>query len=393
MSSFLATAGTIAVAAGGSFCGMDHDDRLRFYALAIGDNGTGKETAISGPDDIISAVVHHGRSMGNFYADCLLPRVIAPSASPEGLEDRLKQNPDLIVTWDEIAQDLKDMEAGKIAHKAGFLNRATLIFSKAHKVYHTRDKAKEAGETITAPSVTIVGATVEEKFADAITSDYITDGRGARILMFPVNGYCQPLRRRASTLNLPPDAINAIIKIAQRGAEIAPGDRNRNPHRITYTNEADDLFFAVSEEQDSKPPGSVERALASRMAVNAKAFACIRALVNNPEKPMVTLEIAQWAIWLVRYSDLYKLRLVGERVSFGEHDKAQASVLERLRKQHEKTPGKWVSRKALTNDSRPMRRLKGFERDSILKELEKNGQIEARESDKSWVYRLVIEEN
>ena len=136
------------------------------------------------------------------------------------------------------------------------------------------------------------------------------------------------------------------------------------------------MLFATAAEADKLPTGSLQKALQNRLPPSAKALACIRALVNDPKNPQVTEDIADWAIWMVRYSNHYKMRLVGEKVSHGSSDKARQAVLARLKKAGlgaEDGLYVWVPRYKLTNGVYAMCNLKNYEREAVLTGLEKTG--------------------
>lgn len=348
LTAFIGTTSFLMTVAGGFYQGMDKDDRLRLNFIVTGSSGSGKESAETGGGKLAQALINQTRNAPEpeRIPHWIANRFVRPAGSPEGLEDNLLIEADLMVQWGEISQHLKDIANDKSHHRAGYLNLLVDLYAKADSPYMTRALANKPGEMIYAPHPMFVATSTEEKLADVISHDFLTDGTGARLLMFNADPYKEPNRRRAGDLKIPGEVVSAVVLIVGNAMSRKPEERVNNALPIPFDDAADDLFFSFSQKADALPNGSLESALMNRRAVQAKSIAMARGLLVGG----VTLEIAEWAAYIVEFSDFYKMDLAKNHVSHGPADKARLKVVECLKDAGQASDGtfKWVPRRDLT---------------------------------------------
>lgn len=396
MSAMIATimGGTACI--GGNYCGLDKDDRARGYIIATGESGCGKESAEKDGEKLIERAME--LSMVSKVPSEHVPvfmrtRCAALPGSAEGLQDRLAATPDLVITVGEIAEHLRAINSGRAMHKAGTLNELVNIYSKANAYFQTRPLASKEGATVAAPTVSLVATSTEEKLATVLSEDFLKDGTGARFLMFSVERFAEPLRRRQNELNLPAQLIRNIARLANNGTNVSPDRRVLAPMQIKWDDQVADLFHTVALSGDQHPTGSLSRALLNRTPVHAKWLAMVRAALNGTD---VTMRIAQWAIDVVMFSNDYKLYLTGNKISYGEGDMAAQKILEKLKSAVDRATGlpRWVSRRELSQLAQVRKVTDGGDRrlDDILSAMVKTLVIEeilqTPTQGKGWPKRL-----
>lgn len=381
---------------GGNYCGLDKDDRARGYIIATGESGCGKESAEKDGEKLIErsiAVSRLSSVPSDHVSKELRKRYAALPGSAEGLQDRLVSTPDLVISVGEIAEHLRAINTGKALHKAGSLNELVNVYSKANAYYQTRPLSGKEGMLIAAPNVSLVATSTEDKLATVLSEDFLKDGTGARFLMFSVEAYAEPLRKRQRELVLPAQLVRNIARLTNNGHSSDVDSRVEAPMQIMWDDGVAELFHQVALEGDLYPTGSLQRALLNRTPVHAKWLAMVRAALNGTH---VTLHIAKWAVWLAKYSNAYKIRLTGTKLSYGEGDAASQYIMEKLRGAGTDEFGnfKWMERRSLSQLAQVRRFVDGGDRklDDILTSLVKALAIEElvqpRKDGKGWPKRL-----
>ena len=368
---------------GGHYAGLDKDDRARGYILAIGESGSGKESAEKGAEKIIDKCI--ALTMNNPADVARVPvdlrnRFANLPGSAEGLQDRLLVTPDLVISVGEIAEHFRSIETGRAMHKAGTLNELLNVYSKADTYYQTRSLSKDEGATIAAPCVSLVATSTEDKLVEVLSEEFLKEGGGARFTMLSVDAYEEPVRKRSVELQLPQALLATVGKLTNAYFNRGPDARVSTPLRILWGDDVTDIFYSLAMQADKSPKGSLERALLNRSAIQAKWLSMVRAALNGTN---VTAHIARWAVGVVEYSNAYKLHLVANRITTGEGDRVVRDIMDKLATAGTDIGGfpKWVERKHIANMRSARTLVDGSDRklEDILEGLLKNLRIEKLE--------------
>jgi hypothetical protein len=359
MTAFIAALGTISFLGGGKISGASKKDRLRIYALGVGETSCGKGTIVEAPSEIATAVMASGSS-GNDPTR----NIFGSFASPEGLEDALVLSPDLLFTWDEFGKALVEANADNGSRLAQLLKYLLEIWPIPHQIKHQRPRADRIGAQIWAPHPVVIGASTENRLAEGINLDFINDGLAARFLMWPVTAYRAELPKRAPDMEIPEQVLSNLTTIWNTQGDYTMDSlkcRVENPFRITWDDEVADYFHSISFAHKKLPAGSLQSALSGRKIINVKAIAMSRALINNPAEPVVSIEHAKWANRLVDQSIFYQYRLFREKAFSSPTDAAEKAVLARLKR----SAGRYIKAKVLC-DLSTMRKLNPAMRWSVI---------------------------
>ena len=111
------------------------------------------------------------------------------------------------------------------------------------------------------------------------------------------------------------------------------------PFRVMFGEGVEDYFHEKALEVDNMQD-SMSKTMRNRTVVNAKKKAMIRAVINNPKSPVITMEYATWAYGLAEYFDDYKVKVFRDCVFESPLDKAIQIAVRKIKD----GKGKWVRR-------------------------------------------------
>ncbi|MCK9234947.1 MAG: hypothetical protein M0P09_01370 [Acholeplasmataceae bacterium] len=300
---------------------------LNQYVVLTAKTGTGKEQVSKGIDALFSAAAHQCPNAFDFQG----PAVIA---SGQALLRMLPDKPCFVSVWGEFGLTLQAMTKAKPGDAQHTLKRVLLdIYNKSGitsvlkpSVY--ADKEKNTG-IVQAPNLTFIGESTPEEFYRALDEDSIMDGFIPRLMLIEYKGdrptlnenagFAPPealIRKLADLLNMATmhgvqGAVKAIgVKQDAEGAKLLRG----------FNDDIDHMFHGM-------PDGPLRQIL-NRAHLKALKLAGLLAVGVNYYEPVVTKELAQWAINFVKtevdaMASKFRSGEVGENLNSGENRGAE----------------------------------------------------------------------
>lgn len=269
---------------------------LNQYIVLLAKTGTGKEAIGQGIDRMFSAARKYSPQADVFQGP-------AAFASGQSLARILPEKPCFVSTLGEFGLLLQGMTKAKPGEPAHTLKRALLdIYNKSGvnswlkpTVYSDREKNTAL---VQAPNVTFVGESTPHEFYKALDESAIMDGFIPRLMLLEYKGDRPPLNPQAG--HAPSDML--IRKVAEF-INTALGAAS-NPEGITVTNVIQDPAAAralsnFNDEIDQMFHGMEDgpnRQILNRVHLKAIKLAGLLAVGCNWHEPVVTEELARWAI-------------------------------------------------------------------------------------------------
>ena len=265
--------------------------RGNLFGTGICETGGGKEHVIRAAEMIATAAG---------------AKVIAKPASGEGLEDELVGDfCNVFVSVDEAGFTFAPPE--KLPPYQLSLKRIMLqLFSRSGGTYRGRPKSGEPGRSILHPCVSILGFTTVEVLARNLTAIDIASGELPRhMLVFGRDNVRQ--RRILERMAIPASTMKQakLIKEAfQIDNNDAAAGKARHLIEVKIGSEAQAALDGVMDFYNDAPRlGTFTKALYSRSYEKVEHVAMILAVWRNPLAPAITVEMINWALAFVNYSD------------------------------------------------------------------------------------------
>ena len=279
---------------------------LNQYLLVLAKTGSGKEGAATGIDAMVSAVRPQVPMIDEF---------IGPGAfaSGQALIRVLDKNPCFVSILGEFGLTLQAMCSPNANGAQVMLKKVLLdIYAKSgwskmlrSSVYSDSEKNTKA---IQAPNVTIFGESNPEKFYEGLDAGIIAEGLLPRFSIFEYTG-----PRPNSNPNAfapPPDGLvryfgglAAVAMQAQQNRVCSPVQLDRQALPL-LGNGGD--FDCYATDEINRSNGDVQMQLWNRAHLKALKLAALVAVGANPYQPIVSREITDWSIGVVR-NDISKL--------------------------------------------------------------------------------------
>lgn len=371
---------TIAYIAGGNY-ESNTGDRLNVQQVAVGESGTGKDPLISTTPEIISQCFKYDKKL----MSTLLRGVIDEAGSQEGLDGRIRSlghKHDLIFVKDEIGELMQQAASGNVA-KMGLFSYILKMYTKSNGVSNERALAKKKGEedseVLYAPHFIVSAATTPSLILDGLSANFVSTGLMSRLMLFNADAYSDKRLRKIKKLKISKnikDKFKQMLdtkKMVEGDMYNMPSARLYNPKKVEFSEEIIEYCYKESCKDDERK-GEL-KAIWNRRIPNAKKYAMIEAIAENPEEPVVTMEIMKRSMRFVENSCQYTIDLFSSSV--GEHieDIAMKDIVRILEKYKE--TGKYVSRRIMTN-SRKYKKLSNNQREATINGMIKDGIIEEK---------------
>lgn len=296
---------------------------LNQYVILIGTTGIGKESAGNGMDLLCQAasaqvpMVSMYRGPSNFSSGpaiyrCLDKQPCFMAALGEiGLTMQGWCSPSANETKRDIRRVLLDVYS-----KSGFSN---VLRENAYS-----DTAKNTG-VIQAPALTMLGDATPESFYQGLTVSHIAEGLIPRFLV--IESEALRMHRNPNAFCLPPQDL--VDEFAQF-VSVAVATQQHNtvcPVRVdTLAQAMLDGFDREATDRINHAAGDVVKQLWNRAHLKALKLAALIAAGCAPHAPVITQEIALWAIALVRRDiDSTERRFIAGEIGNGE-DRQEAEI-------------------------------------------------------------------
>lgn len=276
---------------------------LNQYIIALGNTGTGKEGMARGISSL-EAAMNKGLTDPS-------PIIIGKPASAQGLHKSLIANPCGLSILGEVGNEFRIMLSPKIDPNSLAIKTAYLdLYNKSGEsnVYHAINysKAENNMTAINSPNLTILGETVPGTFYASINEQSASDGFLARLMVIEYKG----IRHDYNDNNTQPsdELIKRLSSIRDHAVDLQA--RGIVEH-IPMTPEAKVLLNQYDKDITARMNVMTESGVVgvsdilNRSHVKALKLAGLSAVAINHFQPVVTLELARWAIDFVNASDLH----------------------------------------------------------------------------------------
>lgn len=363
----------IAYLAGGKYRSV-MGDRLNIQQVAIGKTGCGKDLLFNRFGDIIEMAFNEQKETKVE----LLRGLVEEVGSAEGIDLKLRTNGvkhDVIMLQDEIGGLMQS--ARKDNRKREILEMLLKFYTKADNSVAERALVKalpkDAAEILYAPHVMLSGATTPRLITEGLDRSFVSYGSASRMTFFNVDPYTEKRVRKISKLEISPDIIRRFRYIAEHkntSVRHYPHCRVNNPIPVEFDEEAIDMCFETANENSKK--NEFESDIWNRHVANAKKYAMIFAIAENPKRPVVTKRIMRRELLMVGNGCDYAVKLFSGEVGESDIDLAKKQIIEKLKRYENQM--KVVSMKDI-NDITAMRKIEPNRRFALLKEMEAEGSI------------------
>lgn len=273
---------------------------LNQYVLLLAPTGTGKEAIASGIGKLMVQV--HKRVVGAY--DFVGPGEIASSQAL--IKFMSKGRNSFVSVVGEFGIYLQEMTATHAPpHKVALKRLMLDLFTKSGKddvvrpsIFSDSDKNTEI---IRAPNYTMIGESTPERFYEGLNEDMITEGLLPRFTVIEYNGKRPRWNKSAATYK--PDE-GLVTRLSDLCGHVIMLNGGNEAIPVDQTSEAAHMFDLLNEELDDRINGEMAKELTkslwSRAHLKAMKLAAVIAVGCNYLRPVITAEIAQWAINIVR---------------------------------------------------------------------------------------------
>lgn len=305
------------------------DNRTNLYILGLAFSGVGKDHPRKVNTRILQAV-GMASCLGNSFA------------SGEGIEDIMFAHPASLFQVDEIDGLLLRVSRAKDARYEAIMSMLLQLYSSADGVYTKRAKAGREREQIDQPCLCLLGTAGPKLFYESLSPRMLTNGFLARMLIVE----CRSRGVGREDVDRPLPA--SIQEAARWWAEFRPGGnldaQHPEPVLVPSTPEARRAIKEFKDTIDQGPYATAQTrlddpgmALWARAGEKAHRLALLYACSADREKPVITLDAAQWAMAFAMHQTKRMLHMVHRHASESEFDakrKRLLDILERWRTLH-----------------------------------------------------------
>lgn len=304
---------------------------LSQYLLLLAKTGTGKEAANSAISNILAAVRHKVPTALDFLGPTIF------SAGP-ALHRILAARPSFVSVISEFGLLIQKITSkNRAQHDNTLLSILLQAYGKngpnqllSPQAYS--DKEKDIA-IITNPALTILGESTPESYYDGLEESAITSGFLPRFLIIEYKG--DRVTRNPNPGGPPPDLM--VQKIADLMSLALQSQANGQCLPVRPDSYAAKLLDAFDTECDDKIRGArdVVAQVWNRAHLKALKLAGLLAVGVNPWEPVVTQQMAEWAVTMVR-NDCLNLVDKFKRGDVGEGESKQQAELVRLVEEYAK---------------------------------------------------------
>lgn len=364
-----------------SLCGprystTNRDTRPNIYTVALADSGFGKEHARSQIKRLLMS------SQGIFEKYSGPARIMSASA----LREVLEQNQTVNCQIDEFGgfvREITDRKAG--SHQRAISTDFRDYYSASSTFFEGAAYRGTPPKRIYNPILCVHGTSTPEQFWSALSSASAEDGLLPRLILFHVTGSTPDTVKPSKTVRevnpflLEKMAYVAGINVVEARTsglgkylpKTEPSSSHEvKPHVVEWTPDAEGILRAVKEtiKEKEKAVAAEAQPFVRRIIENAIKLALIVAVGRDPESPLITEDVFEWAAAVAWTCAASMLAEIGERLADNQREanykKIQALV-------------KNAGNKGLT-EGRLLDRCKAIEawqREDIIKDLLSGGRV------------------
>lgn len=300
----IALAGAIGLMAG--VCGRAYNvsgTGLNQYVLLLAETATGKEAIATGISGLVQASRNRDFAASGFAgpADYAGPAEI--SSAPALIKHLANTSRCFVSVVGEYGIVLQQMTNPRAPAHLVLLKRTLLdLYNKSGRnnvvhptIYSDREKNTAA---IKSPALTLLGESTPGQFYEALDASMIASGLLPRFTIIEYRGDRPPLNKARIT-EPHPTLLNEFSSLCKHVAALNAQD---TPTDVQMTADAEALFDGFNTECDEAIVGKTEinRQLWSRAHVKAMKLAALITVGVDSHWPVITPEVAEWAIALER---------------------------------------------------------------------------------------------
>lgn len=368
-----------------SLCGprystTNRDTRPNIYTVALAESGFGKEHARS---QIKRLLMH---DQGVFEGFSGPARIMSASALREVLEANQSVNCQ-IDEFGGFIRDITDRKAG--SHQRAISTDLRDYYSASSTFFEGAAYRGSPPKRIYNPVLCIHGTSTPEQFWSALSSASAEDGLLPRLILFHVTGKKPPVVKPAVDVRRVPlmlmermakvAGINVVEKRSVMNKAIASANGNSKevrPREVPWTEDAQALLRSIKETIEAKEAAvaAESQPFVRRIVENAIKLALIVAVGADPDEPVITEAIFEWAACVSWTCAASMLAEVGERLADNQREANYKKIAALIRK----AAGKGITEGRLADRCKA---IDGWQRDEILKDLQKTGQVEVAAND------------
>lgn len=368
----------VASLCGSRYSTTNRDTRPNIYTVALADSGFGKEHARSQIKRLFMS------DQGVFEKYSGPARIMSASA----LREVLEQNQSVLCQIDEFGgfvREITDRKAG--SHQRAISTDLRDYYSASTTFFEGAAYRGTPPKRIYNPNLCVHGTSTPEQFWTALSSSSAEDGLLPRLILFHVTGAKPATVKPARDVRWLPHTLLermaevAGINVAERrgnlsGVVVQTTSREVKPKVIPWTADAESILRSVKETIEAKEAlvAAESQPFVRRIIENAIKLAIIAAVGTNPVEPVITEAIFEWAVCVVWTCAASMLAEVGERLADNQREANYKKISAMIKKAGSKgiTEGKVADR---------CKAIDGWQRDEILKDLQKTGQVEYAAND------------
>ncbi|NTJ22228.1 bifunctional DNA primase/polymerase [Rhizobium rhizogenes] len=353
----------------------NRDTRPNIYTVALADSGFGKEHARSQIKRLLMS------SHGIFETYSGPARIMSASA----LREVLEQNQSVNCQIDEFGgfvREITDRKAG--SHQRAISTDFRDYYSASSTFFEGAAYRGTPPKRIYNPILCVHGTSTPEQFWSALSSASAEDGLLPRLILFHVSGATPDTVKPSKTVRdinpfiLEKMAHVAGINVVEKRTKLgmagyksdASSSREVKPHIVKWTPDAEGILRSVKETIKEK-----ERAVAAdaqpfvrRIIENAIKLALIVAVGRDPEDPIITEEVFEWAAAVAWTCAASMLAEIGDRLADNQREANYKKIQSLIKKAGKSglTEGRMLDR---------CKAIEAWQREDIIKDLLSGGRI------------------
>ncbi len=354
------------------------DNRTNLYLLGLAHSSAGKDR----PRKLNTEILH---AVG--LSKCVGGRF----ASGEGVQDALFVEPCMLFQTDEIDGMLQSINKSKEARHEAIMGTLLTMYSSANSVFPMRRKAgKEPPGAIDQPCLVVFGTAIPNHYYESLSERMLTNGFFARTIILECGNRSpgqepgiQPLPSR-------------VLETARWWADFQPGTGNLDhwhpvPKIVPQTDDAKTILIETrleAEAEYSKAEGladAVGTTVWGRVSEHVRKLALVYAVSENPERPEIGRNAAEWARRFVLHQTRRMLFMAEAHVAENPFHAECMKLMRKLREAPNQTLPHSVLLKRMKTDARTFH--------EIITTLSQRGDIvaetRATETRPTRVYRLI----
>ena len=271
---------------------------LNQYVLLLAPTGTGKEAIASGIDKLLNAVIRTVPTAGEFVGPA---EIASPQALNKYLSNTAKSFVSLVGEFGIALQQMGSINAPP--HLVGLRRMMLDLYNKSGEgkmmrasVYSDKDKNTQI---VQSPSFTLLGESTPEKFYEALHDGMISEGLLPRFTTIEYKGIVPKFNE---THHLAQPSFELIDRLSTLCAHSQMLNSQHKAIHVQQDEATKGLLTQFREHcrlKVNSTTAEVKKHLWTRSHMKALKLAAIIAVGCNPYDPVITTDIANWAITLV----------------------------------------------------------------------------------------------